>query len=276
MSTLEDHTLLYDADCPMCRIYTGVFVKHGWLDKRGRQPFQELPEDWKATLDEERAQSEIALINRKTKEVSYGIDALFRIITNKLPVFRSLFAVQWLRWFIQRCYFFISYNRKVIAAVKPSAGVRACVPAYNFKYRVAYLVFAWLFTSFILNSYAALMVGIVPAGNIYREFLVCGGQMIFQGIVISCVASEKRMDYLGNMMTVSVIGALLLLPAFLLHRLLPVVPALGFVAYFLLVASIMLLEHMRRCKLLGVGLLPSVSWVVYRLLVLAIISIPHF
>jgi len=276
MGCLQEHTLLYDADCPMCRIYTGAFVKHGWLDKQGRQPFQQMPEDWNAVIDEQRAQSEIALINRTTRKVSYGLDALFLIIANKLPGLTPLFAARWFRWVMQRIYFFISYNRKVIAAVTPVQGMlRECVPAYSFKYRMAYLAFACLFTTVILNGYSTLMTGIVPAGTIYREFLVCGGQMIFQGIAIQFINKEKRMDYLGNMMTVSVIGALLLLPVFLLRGLFPMIPATGFVAYFLLVAGFMLIEHMRRVKLLGLGLLLSISWIVYRLIVLAIVSIPQ-
>jgi len=276
MSYLQEHTLLYDADCPMCRIYTAAFVKHGWLDKQGRQPFQQMPEDWNAVIDEKRAQSEIALINRTTREVSYGLDALFLIIVNKVPGLMPLFAARWFRCIMQRIYFFISYNRKVIAAVTPAQGaLRECVPAYSFKYRMAYLVFACLFTTFILNGYSTLMTGIVPSGTIYRELLICGGQMIFQGIVIQFINKEKRMDYLGNMMTVSVIGALLLLPAFLLHGLFPMIPAIGFVAYFLLVAGFMLLEHIRRVKLLGLGLLLSMSWIVYRLMVLVLMSIPH-
>lgn len=272
MSTLKDHTLLYDADCPLCRIYTGAFVKYGWLDQQGRQSFQQVSETWAITINEERAQSEIALVNRTTNEVSYGIDALFHILTSKMPGLTPLFAAKWFRWIIQHLYFFISYNRKVIAAVKPTPGtLRAFVPAYNLKYRATYLLFAWLFTSIILNNYAVLMAGILPVGNIYREFLVCGGQMIFQGVIISVINKEKRIDYLGNMMTVSLMGALLLLPAFPLHSLFPGIPASGFIIYFLLIAGFMLLEHVRRVGLLGLGLSLSISWIIYRLIVLGIL-----
>lgn len=272
MGALKDHTLLYDVDCPLCRVYTGAFVKYGWLDQQGRQSFQQLPDNWHTVINDARAQSEIALINRTTHEVSYGIDALFRILAGKMPGLAPLFAAKWFRWVTQRLYFFISYNRKVIAAVKPAPGaVRTCTPAYSFKYRATYLVFAWLFTTLVLNSYAVLMAGILPGGSIYRELLVCGGQMIFQGAVVSCINKEKRMDYLGNMMTVSAIGALLLLPAFPLQWLFPGIPATGFVFYFLLVAGFMLLEHLRRVSLLGLGVSLSISWVIYRLIVLPIL-----
>jgi hypothetical protein len=73
------------------------------------------------------------------------------------------------------------------------------------------------------------------------------------------------------MMTVSMIGSLLLLPALLLHRLFPAMPAAFYPAWLLAVVALMLAEHMRRVQLLGLGLLPSATWVLYRLLVLALI-----
>jgi len=82
---------------------------------------------------------------------------------------------------------------------------------------------------------------------------------------------KKLMDYLGNMMTVSMIGGILLLPALLIHRLFPAMPAAFFPAWFIVVVGIMLLEHMRRTKLLGLNIIPSATWILYRLLVLALI-----
>jgi len=81
----------------------------------------------------------------------------------------------------------------------------------------------------------------------------------------------KRIDYLGNMMTVSLIGSLLLLPVLLAHKIFPAIPSEFFPAWFMVVVGIMLLEHIRRTKLLGLSTLLSATWVLYRLLVLALI-----
>ncbi len=43
MKTLKDHLILYDAECPMCKLYTGAIVKAGMLDISGRAPYQQLP-----------------------------------------------------------------------------------------------------------------------------------------------------------------------------------------------------------------------------------------
>lgn len=35
METLVNHKLLIDADCPMCKAYTGMFVRFDLLNKNG-------------------------------------------------------------------------------------------------------------------------------------------------------------------------------------------------------------------------------------------------
>ena len=37
MKTLENQTLLYDEDCPLCSVYTTGFIKNGMLDVNGRK-----------------------------------------------------------------------------------------------------------------------------------------------------------------------------------------------------------------------------------------------
>lgn len=82
----------------------------------------------------------------------------------------------------------------------------------HINYRIAYLLFTWLVTAYILTAYAHLLTNYVPLGGKYREYLICGGQMIFQGLIILGYKKEKLWDYLGNMMTISFAGSILLLP----------------------------------------------------------------
>ena len=66
MKTLNNHLILFDAECPMCRLYTNAFVSTGLLEKDGRMAYQELPADACPILDRQRAADEIALINQQT------------------------------------------------------------------------------------------------------------------------------------------------------------------------------------------------------------------
>lgn len=249
----------------MCRLYTGAFINGGLLDAQGRKPYSDVSTDEYCSLDLHRAADEIALIDRKTGEVTYGIDSLIRIITHRWPVLSPLLMTAPVRWLLEHLYAFVSYNRKVIAAVKPTG--KPCNPSYHSGYRIAYLVIAFAVVSLILTTYTAYMADLLPAGHLAREYFVCGGQIIFQGAILLVYRRSRLMDYLGNMMTVSLMGALALLPLLMLSNWLQLSP-LVYAAYFLLVAGGMLLEHLRRMKLLGLGYLPSVTWVIYRALVL--------
>ena len=268
MKTLAGYTVLYDTECPMCDLYTRAFVSTGMLDKSGRAAYQQMPEAVCPLIDRQRAINEIALVNSQTGEVHYGIRSLFKVIGNAVPVFKPLFDFAPFIWLMSKVYAFISYNRKVIIPVKANADTLQ--PTFSLFYRVLYLLLTSLTVGFILTQYAPLLSGLVPLGNPYREFMICSGQVIFQGIIVSLYKPAKRWDYLGNMMTISFAGALLLLPVILLGKLIAINPMICLL-YFLLVAGLMLLEHIRRTKLLELGWLLSATWVTYRLGVLILI-----
>jgi len=269
MKTLNNHIILYDAECPMCKLYTNQFVKSGMLGTDGRAPYQEMPETVCPYVDRQRAVNEIALVNVQTGEVNYGIKSLFKVIANSFPVFGPLFSFNPFIWLMGKAYAFVSYNRRVIA---PSAndGDHVLDPTFKLKHRIAYLLFTWVMVGLILTHYAGLLTGFVPIGNPYREYAICGGQILFQGIIVSLYAPKKRWDYLGNMMTISFAGALLLLPVILLSHVIHVWQ-LVYPAYFMLVAGLMFLEHIRRTKLMKLGWLLTISWVFYRIIILLLI-----
>lgn len=272
MKTLKNHTILYDSACPMCSLYTGAFVRTGMLDENGRAPYQDLSTPL-PQLDCKRAVDEIALVNHETGEVYYGTDSLFRIIGHALPLFRPLFRSVTFTFIIKKLYRFISYNRRVIIPAAPAAASSAMgEPSFRLRYRLLYLVFTWLITATILNQYSRLMTGLVPPSHFYREFLVCGAQILWQSAIVGFTDRKRRWDYLGNMMTVSFAGGLALLPALVIGRYVPHAPFI-FTGYFLLVAGLMLLEHIRRMRLLKLSGLLSVSWIIYRLIIILIIFI---
>lgn len=270
MKTLNDHVILYDKECPMCNLYTGAFVKTGMLGKDGRQAFTEAD----SIIDEncvnrEKACDEIALIDTKSGKVRYGLESLTFIIGNRFPFFRILFVSPFFTSVVQKIYFFISYNRKVIIPGKDLDDAKSCRPSFSFRYRAAYIVFTWLITSFILSRYAATLIPVIPPTNFFREFYICGGQVVFQGVVVLLISRKTVFEYLGNMMTISFAGALLLLPGLLLQSVIH--EAYFSLAWFLIVVSLMLLEHTRRVKLLHLPWTVSASWVLYRLIVLTLI-----
>jgi len=268
MKTLKNYLILYDAECPMCSIYTKAFINTGILETQGRAPYQALAENACPMVDRQRAVNEIALVNQETGEVTYGIKSLFKIFSTVMPYFKPVFNFAPFVWLMSKVYAFISYNRRVII---PTAGDGfRFQPTFRLRYRIAYLIFTWALTSYTLTRYAGLLTGVVPAGSIYREALICGGQIFFQGLIISLINKEKRWNYLGNMMTISFAGSILLGLILMLAGLIGSHPTF-YAMYFMMVAGLMFLEHVRRTKLLQLGWTMTVTWALYRAALLILI-----
>lgn len=266
METLKDHVILYDNECPMCDLYTNAFVKTHMLDKDGRVAFTDANEIISFNgVDRSKACDEIALVNVKTGGVLYGVDSLMKILENRFPFFKHLFKLRLFRAIVRKFYAFISFNRKVIIPGKDITNINACRPNFNLRYRVLYIVLTWLLTSFVLAKFAAALVPLIPPTNFYREFAICGGQIVFQAMVIAIVDRKKTWEYLGNMMTISFAGALLLLIALAFETFLVPIASAGI---FAAVVSLMFVEHIRRVKLLKLPRVMTASWVTYRILIL--------
>ncbi|MES2063033.1 MAG: DCC1-like thiol-disulfide oxidoreductase family protein [Bacteroidota bacterium] len=268
MTTLKNHLILFDAECPMCKMYTRAFVQTGMLDQDGRAAYQQLSAEACPMVDRQRAVNEIALVDQETGEVTYGVKSLFKIFGAAMPLFKLLFNFAPFVWVMSKLYSFLSYNRRVII---PSVGDAFTLqPTFKLRYRITYLIFTWAVTSYILTHYAVLLAGIMPVGSLYREYLICGGQIFFQGTIISLVVAGKKWDYLGNMMTISFAGSLLLLPVVLLANVLGQHPVI-YAGYFMLVAGLMFLEHIRRSKILNLSWIMTITWAIYRAAILAAI-----
>jgi len=271
MKTLNNHIIVYDDECPMCDLYTRAFVRSKMLDKGGRMAFSEMTTLIEQGLDRDRSRNEIALIDVTTGKVSYGIDSLFTVIGNSFPFFRFLFACKPFRWIAGKAYSFVSYNRKVIVPGRALNPEKACTPDFNLKYRLAYLLLAWMLVVVIVHAYAALLVPLVPPGTFVRELILGGAQIPFQVLALSFLGKQKLVTYLGNMMTVAVMGALALLPVLALVYFGILLSPMVCTGYLLLIVGLMVLEHMRRVKLLGITGLATVSWILYRVLALFVI-----
>jgi len=268
---LENNKLLIDKDCPMCCIYGKCFTKFGLIDEQTVAPYQIIENHYASQIDMKRAKTEIALFDHNTATTTYGIDAMIKIVANGNSSITRFLHSRFIYAFLLRFYRFISYNRKVIYPTAPEKGIRTCVPELSRKYRWTYILFVAIFTGIILNQYAFhVNTAFGLEHNWIREYYICFGQIIWQLGVIYIFKKEKALEYLGNMSTVSMIGGIILLPILWLNSIFKI-HVFGLLAAFMGVVGIMFFEHIRRCKLLGLPIWMTASWVTYRTFVLAII-----
>lgn len=270
MKTLTNQTLLYDEDCPLCRIYTSGFIKAGMLDENGKKPYCQLSDGEQNFIDVQRASNEIALVDNENKTVIYGIDSLLKVIGFSFPWMETIGNLKPLKFFLKKLYSFISYNRKVIIPSKNNKKVKLqCVPDFNYQYRILYILFATTITTIILCKFSD-SIPILPKPTIARELILVFGQIVFQSLFLIKFDNKIILNYIGNLMTVSLMGSLLLLPIFILNLIFNVSDSLN-LGWFGITVLIMFIEHSRRIKLLELPFYLSITWVIYRLIALTII-----
>ncbi len=215
MQTLDNKVIIYDDACPMCQAYTAGFVKVGWL--KHRTGFASATPEMLANIDLDRARHEIPLLDTETGEVTYGLNALFLIFGERMPVFKPLFRSRWFRPLLYPLYQIITYNRRVIAGSgAPKTGFD-CAPDVNLFYRWLYISLAVI--SGIWFSSSVWMTG---AGKIF---------LVTQILVFSAMLFiPKRLDFIGHWATVFLASAVVLnwMPG---KPWLPVLIALGLTAW---------------------------------------------
>jgi len=270
---MAQQIMYYDRDCLMCTWYTRTMVKHGILDKQGRQCYQEavtLAETDAGQgpdIDLNRARNEIALLDTEKGTVHYGLHSFFVLFGKQLPILRPLFDSKWFITLARPLYRLISYNRKVISPPLRFEEAGSCTPDFKIGWRLAYIFIATLMTGLILTGYANLLAPLIGQAEIGREFLICGGQVIVQALILRLTANERILHYLGNMVTISMVGALGLTPVLLLSAFIDLPIAL-ICGHFFFVVWLMFKEHIRRVKYLQLPAYLTLTWVLYRLFIL--------
>ncbi len=262
--------LLIDQDCPMCKAYGTGFVKTNLIDDQTLSAYQYVSDKTYTRVDMNRAKNEIALVLEN--ETIYGLDALIKILSHHRPFINKMLHWPWIYAPLKLLYHFISYNRKQIYPVADSLTHKyPCTPDLHLAYRWAYIVLVALFTGLILNSFSyALFNQLGLPHTPYIEWIMCFGQIIWQATIVTILHPTKRLDYLGNMSTVSLIGGLLVLVILIIQSIVSL-NALVLIIFFGCIVLGMLIEHIRRCKLMGLSSIMTLSWILFRSLFLIII-----
>lgn len=268
---LSNHKLLVDNECRMCHIYRKSFVKLGMAETECMIAYQSQEASSYSEIDQERARNEIALLDLNTGEATYGLASLVKILTQKSPKLKKVLEHPVIFRPLQVLYWVISYNRKVIAPAQINPNQRNCNPDFHLGYRWAYILFVTLATAFIVNNFTAqLFPHFGWPHNLSTELAICIGQVTWQGIAVHFISSKDRLTYLGNMSTVSMMGALILLPITILMTLVSLSVYLK-LALFFSVIGFMFFEHIRRCHLLSISSWMTISWVAYRVAALSLL-----
>lgn len=267
---LKNYKLLLDQNCPMCVFYGKLFIKFRLIDSSVIAPYQTFNFTPLDHIDANKATKEIALYNTINNTTEYGVDTFLHILFHQYTWFINLLRLPVIYQILQFVYAFVSFNRKIFYPVN-NCSAQGCNPELNLFYRWSYILLVGFITGTILGTYMASIYQEFGLNVPFRtEFAICFGQILWQLIPILIIRKSETHDYIGNMSTVSLIGGILLLPMIGLSYWLTIGPII-FLIYFGIVVLIMLLEHHRRCRLMGLPVTLTLSWVTYRSVVLIIL-----
>ena len=189
--------LIYDADCPMCRVYTKGLVLTGALPAAARQPSTALTDPTiTAQLDPVRSRHEIPLLDLETGETHYGVDAVLTVLAGTWPRFARFVRETMLFELARRFYAFISYNRRIIVPAPAERWhLMDLTPDFNAGYRVL----------FLLLLFGALLVGHLAAVGHLAPLAMAAlaGQVGLAAAYIVRHTSQMRwaslLDYAGHL-----------------------------------------------------------------------------
>jgi predicted DCC family thiol-disulfide oxidoreductase YuxK len=162
--------LIYDDNCPLCKAYTSAFVRTGFLQEENRVAFSDL-KGGEFLIDWKKARHEIPLVDRDTREVVYGVDALATILQQQWGFVAFFMKIKPVYWFFKKLYKLISYNRRLIVAdtQNTSCGID-CRPDFNLKYRVLLILFLLAISS--IAAWGAGLLYQLPYAGIILFFLL--------------------------------------------------------------------------------------------------------
>lgn len=252
--------IIYDDACPLCAAYTNAFVKCGFIKKENRVNFTTITPKLLSNIDTERSKNEIPVIDRDTNEVYYGIDGLLKILNTKIPFIKSIGNIKPIKWFLQKLYKFISFNRRVIVATEPAVCNFNCTPQLNVKYRI-------IFAAFFLVLNTAMLFPLhnwVIQNSIFNEgimqlqvahFLLVASNLL----VATCIKRRDAIEYIGQVNMLATLVILLFVPLIFINKATNVSSILFNNLYMLGLTIFIINEYKRRMKFAHI--LPNYKWI---------------
>jgi hypothetical protein len=254
MKSPSNKAIIYDDQCPACKLYTSGFVKWGLLETHNRISFKQIVASEKVSqLDLQRSRHQIPLIDLRGGETLYGLDALVYILSQKIPFLNTLLSIKPVYTFFSGFYNIISYNRRIIIPAHTPALGFDCAPDFSLRYRIYFIVLAFSIASMITYTFGVSISYFTGSGISGMGMLcIAGTGWVVQIILTLCVPlafmPQQRIDYIAHLGVIMGIGVLILLPGICLSAITnyqyPLIPVLS-----VLISSLtMLWQHISRAN----------------------------
>lgn len=250
---METRLLIYDDHCPLCRWYSNLFVKKGFLTNEGRIPFSKLPAQLEKLIDTDRSRNEIPYLDIPANKVYYGIDALLEILGRKYPLIKSIGRFPVFHFLLRKLYSLVSFNRKLIVAKKCGSGEFDCSPELNYTYRFLFLFLAFAGSTLLLvpiheqllNNHSFYTLSLLELEIVHLSVCLVNVFLCFT------LKKTRAIEYIGQVAVLSLCSLLMIVPLLMLNLFLPI-PSWVLLGCFSLIALVIYREYIRRMEYAGI------------------------
>ena len=200
--------IIYDASCPMCRLYTRGMVSADGSGQLTRISNDELMDTTVLDrIDRQRARHEIPLIDLDGGETLYGVDTWIYAVSQRSNQIGKLLSRNWLRVLLQKLYAFISYNRRIIITSAPGRWqLLDLQPDFRLNYRLAFVLL-------VMGVVSGLHYAVVGSFE-WPVFALLSGQIGLVGLYIWLTKrsqfGETLLDYCGHLGMSLLLGGLVI------------------------------------------------------------------
>lgn len=145
----------------------------------------------------------------------------------------------------------------------------------NILLNITYLIWCIGLSSFTLNAFTQMIPNYLAVHYDYKlEMIMVTGQVGFQWLFMQDSSWLQRYRYMFIALTVSMTGALMLIPLLIYNWMVPISPITALIYFFCVVFAIFIIHH----TLIKKESLPprlTLTWVLYRCLLLAFVTFPR-
>jgi hypothetical protein len=194
---MSKYLIIYDNHCGICSTGAKAFTRLGVLNDEATMKLSDVEKNALAcNVNPQQACDEMAVVNKQTSDVSYGVDAYALLVAERSPFFGKVFQNKWIKKMLRPCYKFIASNRRIVAPLK--TGAEICQPRLHKGHRLLLIVFMAVFSAVITFQKGELLEHTALFGflNGFKLLQVTGVGWILTGFLYR---QNDKWDYWGHL-----------------------------------------------------------------------------
>jgi len=263
MKTLNNKLIIYDSNCKVCSSLRDVVLKVTTIPEDKVKAFTDLDTTLLKKVDPDKFKNVMALIDLSNDETIYGAEGVAYIFASQYKCVEYLLRFKPFYKLFTFLYNTQAHNRYIIALPK-SKFECDCFPDKVVKFRLAYIVLTVLIsilvTALLGISLATFFNGLSRSQAAFEMILIAGTGWMIQMITASLFMKDKKLDYLGHLGSIMVVGLLVLLPWMLFQAMFHVSNPIFPILNILFSSGMMLWLHYERVKYLQLSQAWTISW----------------